>query len=629
MTQYEITPSLIASFFEQQMQPAFWMTPVLDGQGTITDFEYTYCNEEFFRYTGLSGSVVVGKRLTNSPIIKSETGRSRLFNELLQVYQEDIQQIKWIHNPDIQKYYSYTRKKVHNGVLTVLQDRTEEFQMMQQLQEQKQLMDNLLRHSANGIAIFQVQRPASAGIQGRIILANEAFTQLTGVPLHAAISSFYADSNLEEHALATLETGKPFTYPFYMEGAGKWLELTISRMDAYHLINIVTDISADKQAQKRLEAAVARMDAIFRSAQSGMFIFAPERDAKGEIVDFRFVVTNPSFASYVGQQPETLNGALGSTYFPGYLTNGVFAMYRETYLTGQTLRKEVHYNVDGHDLYLDLQSTKVDDEVLVTFNDYSSLKKAQHDLERMVEELQWSNKNLEQFAYATSHDLKEPLRKMLFFTDRLRIQLDGQMAEGVRASLGRLEYAARRMSQLVDDLLDYSFINQGVENLETVDLNKKVELVLEDFEVSIQEKNATINVSALPTIMGNKRQMLQLFTNLISNGLKYHKEGLAPEINITYERVGGADYSYRLPLNETSSYYHLIRVSDNGIGFDAEDAERIFNVFTRLHGINDYAGTGVGLAIVKKVVENHKGAIWATSSPGAGATFLILLPAIG
>lgn len=634
MTGNEITLDLVASFFEQQMQPAFWMTPVFDPQGVVSDFEYTYCNNEFFRYTGLTREQVLGNRLSASPVITNDQGRKKLFSELLEVYQEGSQQNNWIQNPDINKYYSYTRNKVHNGVLTVLQDRTEEFYMMQQVQEQKQLMDNLLRHSANGIAIFRVQPNATDGLNGNIVLANEAFTLLTGVSLNTApqeasteINAFYADGSLQQQAVATLDSGKPFTYPFYLEKSGKWLELTVSKMDEHHLINIITDISAGKEAQQRVEAAVARMDAIFKSAQSGMFIFTPERDRAGEIIDFRFVVTNPSFASYVGATPEILNGALGSDYFPGYLTNGVFDMYKETYLTGQTLRREVHYNVDGHDLYLDLQSTKVGDEVLVTFNDYSTLKKAQNDLERSIGELQWSNRNLEQFAYATSHDLKEPLRKMLFFTDRLKSQLEGQVTEGVKVSLGRLEYAARRMSQLVDDLLDYSFVNQGMENRETVDLNKKIELVLEDFEVSIQEKGARINVAQLPTIMGNKRQMMQLFTNLISNALKYHRAGIAPELHITCERVGSAEYSHRLPPTATAAYYHLIQVSDNGIGFDAEDAERIFNVFTRLHGINDYAGTGIGLAIVKKVVESHQGAIWATSRPGKGATFLILLPA--
>ena len=148
-----------------------------------------------------------------------------------------------------------------------------------------------------------------------------------------------------------------------------------------------------------------------------------------EVVDFRFVITNPSFAGYVGQTPDVLAVELGSTWFPGYLTNGVFDMYKKTYLTGESLRQDVHYHVDQHDLYLDLMSTKVQDEVLVTFTDYTHIKKAQLQLEKLVEELRQSNIRLEEFANAASHDLKEPIRKMHVFTDRLKANLEDRMNE--------------------------------------------------------------------------------------------------------------------------------------------------------------------------------------------------------
>jgi light-regulated signal transduction histidine kinase (bacteriophytochrome) len=338
------------------------------------------------------------------------------------------------------------------------------------------------------------------------------------------------------------------------------------------------------------------------------------------------VITNPNFAAYVGQTPETLNGELGSTWFPGYLTNGVFDMYKKTHLTGETLRTDIHYNVDQHDIYLDLQSMKVGEEVLVTFNDYTALKKTQLELENTVEELKRTNENLEEFAYAASHDLKEPVRKIQVFTDRLRSSLENVLDDEQRRFFDRVEFAAKRMSSLIDDLLLYSFITKGATFENEVNLNEKVALVLQDLDLEIEQKGARIMVGQLPVITAHRRQMQQLFHNLIGNALKYSKTNVPPEVYIQYRKVKGKETPLHLNSDQGNKIYHLIQVKDNGIGFQQEDAERIFNVFTRLHGNTEYRGSGVGLSIVQRIVENHEGFVWAEGQPGIGATFFILLP---
>jgi PAS domain S-box-containing protein len=248
------------------------------------------------------------------------------------------------------------------------------------------------------------------------------------------------------------------------------------------------------------------------------------------------------------------------------------------------------------------------------------------ELQITVEELKHSNTNLEQFSYAASHDLKEPVRKIQTFSELLKNDLHHSLNERQRHLFSRLENACQRMGTLIDDLLSYSHVNAGVAMRENIDLNKKVALVLEDLEMEVSQKQAIITVDPLPFVKGNRRQMQQLFQNLLSNSLKYVKEGVQPEIQITYYLADVVDTHANIPVTEFDKKCHVIEVRDNGIGFDQEDAERIFNVFTRLHGNAEYRGTGVGLAIVQRIVENHAGYIRAYSKPGQGATFRVILP---
>ncbi len=248
------------------------------------------------------------------------------------------------------------------------------------------------------------------------------------------------------------------------------------------------------------------------------------------------------------------------------------------------------------------------------------------ELQNLNSELQRTNANLEEFAYAASHDMKEPIRKIHLFCDRLKGELDAQLTESQRHLFSRVENAAQRMNTLIEDLLMYSTISKGVASQEQVNLQAKIKNVLEDLEVEIEEKGARIVVGPMPVITGHRRQMQQLFQNLIGNALKYSKPGVTPVVQIHSKTVLGKDTTLPLRQEEAQKEFYLLEVKDNGIGFEQEDAERIFHVFTRLHGNAEYKGTGVGLSIVKKVVENHNGYIWAESQPGEGAKFSVLLP---
>jgi light-regulated signal transduction histidine kinase (bacteriophytochrome) len=255
------------------------------------------------------------------------------------------------------------------------------------------------------------------------------------------------------------------------------------------------------------------------------------------------------------------------------------------------------------------------------------LEHANEALIRSNKELARSNTNLEEFAHAASHDMKEPIRKILTFSDRLRKSLETRMTDTEKHLFDRVESATQRMGLLVDDLLEFSHVSDRPLEKEEVDLKLRLDLALADLELLMEEKKAQVMVNELPIIKGYSRQLQQLFHNLIGNALKYSRQDQPPVVTISSQVVSGQAFPAKILPDQAEQRFHLIEVKDNGIGFEPEYAERIFGMFQRLHGKAEYPGTGVGLSIARKVVDNHDGYIWAESQPGEGATFKVLLPA--
>lgn len=291
---------------------------------------------------------------------------------------------------------------------------------------------------------------------------------------------------------------------------------------------------------------------------------------------------------------------------------------------------------------LDVQSDKVaginkEDEILllglcgqigVAINNRRLDKQrvqAEQSLKAYTLELEQSNQELEDFAYVASHDLQEPLRKIQAFGSRLRQKYGPVLDERGLDYLSRMESAAARMQTLINDLLTFSRITTKAEPFVPVNLDQLVQVVLLDLEIKIGEVNGRFHISDLPTIEADPTQMRQLLQNLISNALKFHRPGHPPVINIESTLLDEAPTSL---LNDTipGVPYCQITVSDNGIGFDEKYADRIFTVFQRLHSRNQYEGTGVGLALCRKIAERHRGTIKATSKIDEGATFIVTLP---
>ncbi|MCF2492682.1 PAS domain-containing sensor histidine kinase [Dyadobacter chenhuakuii] len=253
------------------------------------------------------------------------------------------------------------------------------------------------------------------------------------------------------------------------------------------------------------------------------------------------------------------------------------------------------------------------------------VQKRTEELHQANQELLNSNSNLQQFAYAASHDMQEPLRKILSFSSRLQTVYGNSFDENGIFMLNRIQDASKRMSSMIDDLLAYSRLTTRDSAFEPVDLDKIVSSVIADLEFSIEEQKSEIKIGPLPTVWGNASQLTQLVQNLLSNAIKYRKQDVPSVIEILARDVDAAELA-ELPRLFSEHHYTRFEVRDNGIGFDEKYLDRIFQMFQRLHGRGEFSGSGIGLALCKKVVQNHHGYITAKSELEVGSTFIVYLP---
>ena len=276
--------------------------------------------------------------------------------------------------------------------------------------------------------------------------------------------------------------------------------------------------------------------------------------------------------------------------------------------------------------------------MLGTAQDITELQKAQQQLVERTQALESTNAELQRFAYVASHDLQEPLRKIMTFASLLNNELDNNVNEKARLYMQKIVQSSGRMQRLIDDILAFSSLRVSYEAFRPTDLNSVLRQVLSDIEVRIESTGAVIRADELPVIDAISTQIGQLFQNLLSNALKFRKEDVPPLIVIS-GRIVTAD---EIPVNasaddasspatdisykESRESFLRVEVRDNGIGFDESYSTKIFEIFQRLHNSKSFEGTGIGLAICKKIVDNHHGVITVSSRPGEGAVFVFFLP---
>lgn len=624
--------SFVAPILDLLPDAIIWVYPVTGSSGMVEDFQVGYSNRSADTGINHPKGSLAGLCILKDGIPSKESGQAN-FQHFLQVYQtgEPSEYSFYAHHAGIQ--YETRRVIYEGGILSTTRDRRAQREAERNEQEKTLLLDNILTHSSNGIAVGEMIRDSKGNIVDiKTLVANDAAVRFTGFPKEDYLSKTGAEldpsftrSAFFQMCVECMETGAPFITQYFLEGVGAWLEVSVSKMDDNRQIYIFTDVTSIKEAQMALESSARQLTTIINTTQAGFFMIRPVYEGS-EITDFRFTLVNQVMAAFVGDQAEDLIDQLASLKFETYKYNGLFERLRDVYLTGVQQQFDIHYSGKIVDAWANMRITRVGDKVLGTFTDITQLKTLQLQLEQNIEELKRSNAYLEEFAHAASHDLKEPIRKIQTFSERLQYSLEDRMTEIEAGIFQRMQTAASRMNQLVEDLLTYSQVSETPLQKEEVDLNKKLQIVLSDLDVQIEGKMAVIEVQSLPVVKGYRRQLQQLFQNLISNALKYSKWDIPPQIVISSRSVTGADLPHHLPMAISEKPFHLIEVQDNGIGFEQEYADRIFKMFQRLHGRGEYEGTGIGLSIARKVIDNHQGYIWAQSQVGEGATFSFLLP---
>jgi two-component system sensor kinase FixL len=352
-------------------------------------------------------------------------------------------------------------------------------------------------------------------------------------------------------------------------------------------------------------------------------------DACGLIIDWN----RQAELTFGWTRQEILGQALAETIIPPRFRDAHLRGMKRYFASGEgpVLNKRIELTAlhrQGHEFPVELTIAPLRLGQTCRFNafihDISERKQAEERVRRFAAQLEQSNRELQEFAFVASHDLQEPLRKIQAFGDRLQARHAGRLDEEGRDYLQRMLSATGRMQDLIDGLLTYSRVSSKAQPFAPVDLGQLAREVVSDLESRIQQSGGRVEIGELPTIEADGVQMRQLLQNLIGNSLKFHKPNEPPRVEVQARLLPG-------PLSRGNSSqagpaYCTLTVEDHGIGFDEKYRDRIFQVFQRLHGRGEYEGTGMGLAICRRIVERHHGWITAKSTPGQGATFIVTLP---
>ncbi|MBS1780269.1 MAG: PAS domain-containing protein [Bacteroidetes bacterium] len=638
---------LLQTVFDSAPNGIAVMQSLYTPEGLVEDFSILLFNERMLQWVG--NTDYKGKSCREAfPIVKP----ADVFDRFINVAKTGttIEFETWCDGKDhLNRCFHFQVLKHGELLLVTTEDITRRkkaeialTEALNSAEKQQRLYDSIINNTPDLVYVFDLNY--------RFTYANKALLSMWGKTAEEAIGKGLRDNGYEEwHALMhereidnVIATGKRIrgtvSFPHAELGRRVYDYIFAPVFNEQGVVEAIAgttrDITDFKQAEEHLQQSEAKLKSVIDQTPAATLVL------RGD--DLVIEQINHTMLQFIGQNAEIVGKPL-ITVLPElegqYVWSQVQKVYKEGIPFNQSevlvrhkrngIIQDHYYNLAYRPLMEDGQITgmiqvaiDVTEQVVArkrleeSENRYRTLSETlEQQIVDRTKELQRSNEDLQQFAHVASHDLKEPVRKIKTFTDRLEKNLAGKLDEEGAKFIERIHIATNRMYNMIDGVLTYSTTNAGIQNCEFVDLNDVIKSIETDLEVKLQTTGAKITSSNLPVVEGARVLLYQLFYNLINNSIKFVAPGSAPRILISSEQITG---------NDTGFVRIILR--DNGIGFEQEFAERIFETFTRLNSKDSYEGTGLGLSLCKKIVERHGGNILASGDPGMGASFTITLP---
>ena len=617
--------SLNGCFFMMLDEPVWWNDTV--NKDKVLDYVFTHQRITKINQTMLNQYLAVEDQflgLTPSDLFAHdiEYGRDlwiRLFNQGRVRLETDERKFDdtpmWIEGEYVCLYDEQGRITGHFGIQREI---TERKQTEEALQKSNLFIQSITETTPHIIYVFNILEQRNTYINKSLpkLLGysdEEAQKFTPGFPLELLHPDDLLQLEQTFNRWDTAKTNGVLNVEYRMKSAdGTWrwfigTDTVFSKTDdgrVEQIIGTAQDITERKHTEQALRQSEATNNALINAIPD--LIFRVARDGTNiEVVPSKYVPTIFPVEEMIGKSLFDI--------LPANFAQERLRLIQQALQTGVVQTQEYQLPISDKIRFEEARIVACgDDEVIIIIRDITDRKQAEESQKTYAAELERSNKELQEFAYIASHDLQEPLRKVKVFGDRLKTNYSNALDEKGLDYLERMQSAATRMQTLIEDLLVFSRVTTRAQPFTPINLNEIIKGVLSDLETRIEATQAQIEVADLPVLEADETQMRQLFQNLISNALKFHKPNTPPKIKIA--------------LIERNSESCKIAVSDNGIGFNKKHYDHIFGVFHRLHRRNEYPGTGVGLAVCRKITNRHNGTIEAKSVVGQGATFLIILP---